>query len=159
MIFYRDTYRKHLIRVKSTPCRFLYSAKQHQVKSNLSMALCEKCSNTEFFLVRIFLYSDWIWENTDQEELYIWTLFTKCETLPPQSQPKSTVFSKNTEYFIYFDLSVKNVQIRSSLSRFNINFLTAQCWYSVRLICKLLQEKGWSSRMINVKNNVNMHKM
>ena len=36
-------------------------------------------------------------------------------------------FQKNSEYFIYFNLSVKNVQIRRSLSRFNINFLTAQC--------------------------------
>ena len=27
--------------------------------------LREKCPNTEFFLVRIFLYSDWIQENAD----------------------------------------------------------------------------------------------
>ena len=32
----------------------------------------------EFFLVRIFLYSDWIQENTDQKKLRIWTLFTQC---------------------------------------------------------------------------------
>ena len=30
-----------------------------------------KCINTEFFLVRIQ-------ENTDQEKLRIWTLFTQC---------------------------------------------------------------------------------
>ena len=29
----------------------------------------EKYPNTEFFLVRIFLYSDWVQENTDQEKL------------------------------------------------------------------------------------------
>ena len=29
--------------------------------------LREKCPNTEFFLVRIFLYLDWIQENTDQK--------------------------------------------------------------------------------------------
>ena len=29
------------------------------------VTLCEKCLNTELFLVRIFLYSDWIQENTD----------------------------------------------------------------------------------------------
>ena len=29
-------------------------------------ALREKCPNREFFLVRIFLYSDWIQENADQ---------------------------------------------------------------------------------------------
>ena len=33
-----------------------------------------KCPNTEFFLVLIFLYSDWIRENTDQKKLRIWTL-------------------------------------------------------------------------------------
>ena len=38
--------------------------------------LHERCQNTEFFLVRIFMYSDWIRENTDQRKLRIWTLFT-----------------------------------------------------------------------------------
>ena len=53
----------------------------------------EKCPYTEFFLVRIFLYSDWIrrfdsirskppyskrmQENLDQKKLRIWTLFTQ----------------------------------------------------------------------------------
>ena len=32
------------------------------------------CPNTEFFLVRIFLYSVRIQENTDQKKLRIWTL-------------------------------------------------------------------------------------
>ena len=50
--------------------------------------LLEKCPNTEFFPVRIFPHSDRIrrdncpysarmWENTDQKELRIWTLFTQ----------------------------------------------------------------------------------
>ena len=34
--------------------------------------LHEKCPNTEFFLIRIFLYSD-------QKKLHIWTLFTQCK--------------------------------------------------------------------------------
>ena len=34
-------------------------------------ALCEKCQNTEFFLVLIQ-------ENTDEKKLRIWTLFTQC---------------------------------------------------------------------------------
>ena len=33
-----------------------------------------KCPNTEFFLVRIFLYSVRIQENKDQKKLRIWTL-------------------------------------------------------------------------------------
>ena len=53
-------------------------------------SLPEKCPNTEIFLVRIFLYSDWIrrftelspysvriQENTDQKKLPIWILFTQ----------------------------------------------------------------------------------
>ena len=35
------------------------------------LALLENCPNTEFFLVRIFLY-------LDQKKLCIWTLFTQC---------------------------------------------------------------------------------
>ena len=41
-------------------------------------ALCEKCPNMEFFLVRIFPYSVRIREHTDQKKLRIWTLFTQC---------------------------------------------------------------------------------
>ena len=51
--------------------------------------LREKCPNRELFLVHIFSQSDWIrrdfsgpysvgmWENTDQKQLSIWTLFTQ----------------------------------------------------------------------------------
>ena len=39
--------------------------------------LREKCPNAEIFLVRIFMYSDWIEENTDQKQLRIWTIFTQ----------------------------------------------------------------------------------
>ena len=53
------------------------------------LAQREKCSNTEFFLVRIFLYTDEyghlrikspysvpMQENTEQKKLRVWTLFT-----------------------------------------------------------------------------------
>ena len=43
------------------------------------LTLREKCPNTEFFLVRIFLYSIGMQESTDQKKLRIWTLFTQCE--------------------------------------------------------------------------------
>ena len=58
--------------------------------SYLEFSLREKCPNTEFFLVRIFPYSDWIrgdsispysvriHENTYQKKLRIWTLYTQC---------------------------------------------------------------------------------
>ena len=50
---------------------------------SLIETLLENCRNREFFLVRTFLYSDWIrrlaqiQENTDQIKLHIWTLFTQ----------------------------------------------------------------------------------
>ena len=41
------------------------------ISNNLRMfgkvSLREKCPNKELFLVRIFLFSDWIQENTDQK--------------------------------------------------------------------------------------------
>ena len=41
--------------------------------------LREKCPNTEFFLILIFLYSVRIQENTDQIKLRIWTPFTQYD--------------------------------------------------------------------------------
>ena len=45
------------------------------------LVLREKCPNTEFFLVRIFLYSARILENKEQKKLGIWGLSTQCEQL------------------------------------------------------------------------------
>ena len=44
----------------------------------MQITLREKCPNTEFFLVRTFLYSVGIQGHTDQKKLGIWTLFTQC---------------------------------------------------------------------------------
>ena len=51
-------------------CFVLFQFRQRQ------NSLCEKCPNTEFFLVRIFPYSDRIGENKDQKILRIQTLHT-----------------------------------------------------------------------------------
>ena len=48
-----------------------------EIKVQRKLPLRKKCRNTEFFLVRIFLYSVQI-QDTDQEILHIWTLFTQC---------------------------------------------------------------------------------
>ena len=73
--------RKKITFIGSTLSHVLYS---------LALPLRKKCPNTEFLLVRILLYSDWIdlldkslysvliQENTDQKKLRIWTLFTHC---------------------------------------------------------------------------------
>ena len=42
------------------PNKFLFVKMEKFVVSYSSATPCEKCPNTEFFLVPIFLYSDWI---------------------------------------------------------------------------------------------------
>ena len=88
-----------------------------------SKTLREKCPNTELFLVRIFLYSVPIQENTDQKQLLIWTLFTQWNSsklnntisisltkemsgkslkifgLPTTKWPSFTIFAKLNENF------------------------------------------------------------
>ena len=39
-------------------------------KIQVEVSLCEKCSNTEFFLVSIFLHSDWIRRDTEYLPLF-----------------------------------------------------------------------------------------
>ena len=59
----------------------------------LLIPLREKCSNTEFFLVRVFLYLDLIQKNTDQTNLRIWTFFKKCSI--------SSFYKRNLDVFTY----------------------------------------------------------
>ena len=71
--------------------------------------LREKCPNTEYFLVRIFLYSDWIQENTYQKNLCIWTLFTQwafsCINLIKDSLQKKfpSQFNNHPVFYIWSD--------------------------------------------------------
>ena len=46
---------------------FAYVDIFHKITKNGWLPLSEKCPNTEFSLVRIFLYLNWIQENTDQK--------------------------------------------------------------------------------------------
>ena len=61
LIFVNDTSEEFCRMVLSNKARF------PSYDMNKRGTLCEKCPNTELFLVRIFLYSDWIQENTDQK--------------------------------------------------------------------------------------------
>ena len=64
--------------LKQIMCRTYFRKQNAIVKQNfIAKSLREKCPNTEFFLVRIFLYLDWIQKNVDQKKLRIWTLFTQ----------------------------------------------------------------------------------
>ena len=53
----------------------------HQITGRQITTLREKRPNREFFLVRIFLYSVQIQENTDQKKLSIWKFFTQCDNV------------------------------------------------------------------------------
>ena len=66
--------------------------------------LSEKCPNTEFFLVRIFLYSNWIQEITEQKKLRIWTFFMQWHK-----------YSSNTEKFYFSFVKVIPIQTATSL--------------------------------------------
>ena len=82
-----------------------------------SCSLRENCPNTENFLVRIFLFSVQIQENTDQKKLRIWTLFTQ-------------LFS-----FVVFWNSFRdhfNAYYKFARNRYIISMLQKQCWYKNR---------------------------
>ena len=90
--------------------------------SLVTTSLREKCPNTDFFLVCIFLHSNWIrrftlftskslysvriQENTDQNKLRLWTLFTQC----------FQYFSNSCNY--YQDVSKqKAIQVKKTLEK------------------------------------------
>ena len=55
-----------------------FSLMSAQARNNYYEKVCVFDGNlVEIFLLRIFLYSDWIQENTDQKNLCIWTRFTQ----------------------------------------------------------------------------------
>ena len=107
------------------------------------LSLREKCPKTEFFLVRIFLYLDWIQENTDQKKLRIWTFFTQCI-----HYSSSTYLINMSIFLLWFCLTflfccylhcVKSVQIQSyfwsvfSCIRTKYGELLRKSSYSVRI--------------------------
>ena len=59
-----------------------YSSKVKKYKNAFRGALREKCTNTEFFLVRTFLYSVQIQENTDQKNFDTFHGVDELKTFP-----------------------------------------------------------------------------
>ena len=78
LIFYFLIFLKlylNYISIQDNNCKLkIYNANDMLQMSSIS--LCKKCPNTEFFLVLIFPYLDWIRENTNQKKPQIWTYFT-----------------------------------------------------------------------------------
>ena len=73
----------------------------------MKYTLRETCLNTEFFLVRIFLYSVWIQEKTDQKKLRIGTLFTQW---PGFTFPINSLSHINYKFRIYWYYSNSTIQ-------------------------------------------------
>ena len=76
------------------------------------LTLREKCPNTGFFLVRIFLYSNWIQENTDQKNLRSWTLFVQCNLAKQNTLPSPLSFGLPYQV-------PKNMEVRATLLVFS----------------------------------------
>ena len=64
----------------------------------------------EFFLVRIFLYSDWIQENTDRKKLRIWTLFTQWH-----------IRSKRSFYYYDVDRKLSKMKLRLKSNKLRVH--------------------------------------
>ena len=98
-------YRASRYRAYLRPCQ------KSMMETVRKIPLRKKRPNTEFFLVRIFVYSDWIQENTDQKKLRIWTrqishllsssFFTfPLETLSLRNISRRLLLYRNTRFFI-----------------------------------------------------------
>ena len=76
-------------------------------------SLHENWPNTEYFLVRIFLYSVWIKENTDQKRLRIWTLFMQ---LVIQQRDSFFIPLWHSREFVLHCLERRKIALGSDLS-------------------------------------------
>ena len=75
----------------------------------VAMTLREKCPNTELFLVRIFLYLDWIWRFTSvQIRSYFWSVFFCIYEVNLCIQYKyRKILTRNNSVFGHFSRSVR----------------------------------------------------
>ena len=107
---------------------------------------CEICPNTEFFLVRIFPHSDWIWRDAKyisvfssnarkygpEKNLCIWTLFTQWELHYLNLYPAMSTLNRlrsglMTSRKVYIDILV---WWRSCYSKTNFSLF----WYHLDVI-------------------------
>ena len=122
--------------------QFSYSSLCHlsycyQSKSSLR----EKCPTTELFLVRIFLYSVQIQENTAQKNHRIWTLFTQCFAQIWDWKTLKKVEILSQDYFLsklWKKLTKPNISVFGRLF-----FIGENCSFDVRIfhqICGALRD-------------------
>ena len=89
-----------------------------QIHRGYQQKWCEKCPNTEFFLVRIFLYSD-------RKKLRIWTLFTQWK--------KSRIFFNECEFHFQSLIDDGGLQMYSdkccSIYFVVLTLMTCKCFF------------------------------
>ena len=95
---------------------------------SLYYSLCEKCPNVEFFLVRIFPYSDWIRRNTEYLSVF---------------SPNVGKYGRENSVFGHFsrsDFHIEHQWISSLeylfLTRF-LSFLNLEHWIACHLLANL----------------------
>ena len=127
----------------------------------MNNSLREKCPNTEVFLVRIFLYSDWIRrdteylllrispysvrikKNTDQKKLCIWTFFTVIAYSygNMQNKPKRRCYkdASNQTYTLILLLSNTTINIfaKTTFEQIMVDF-------SINWLYKLIHHVNFS---------------
>ena len=121
------------------------------IKWNLLFPLPEKWLNTEFFLVRIFLYSVQIQENTDQRKLRIWTVFIQRWVIWSTNK---VFWNKSLLHKIYFkDFKWKSLyKIHATLGIYLVNsiFLQFKFKFQLRISLTNVCKSAVSCRFISI---------
>ena len=94
--------------------------------------LCEKCPNTELFLVRIFLYSDWIRENKDQKNSVFGHFSHSDRNIISFCVQKEALYENNKIIWLSFPYNIFSSHITKIKS---IQFVT-NIYYIFRCISK-----------------------
>ena len=112
------------------------------VMDKLLGSLCEKCPYTEFFLVRISPYLDWIQENTDQKKLRIWALFTQW-ILSVNNQREKMKYTSYINYHVCayycYLLTAQSTLIKWLIYSFIVNLQSSYWMHQLGL----LQKTSW----------------
>ena len=72
------------------------------LKQNVTPALCEKCPNTELFLVRIFPHLDWIRRDTE----YLFVFSPNARKYGPEITPYLDIFHAVVHLIKYWQYSI-----------------------------------------------------
>ena len=90
----------HFGGLKKAPFKTKILQKLLQITNQMKqISLCEKCPNTEWFLVLIFLYSDWIWISGIVKAHISIFYFAKLVALYPNNWNQKIIYHKCFEIY------------------------------------------------------------